>query len=125
MCVFKKSDENLQAEKSSNIYDWLTGRAERRIPSLQDGVLIGDRENMFGVEKDLQCSTGRHSEKDEQLQTIDDRGDVFPIVSNLKENVANEDARKSFYLLVVAGWSHMIGNETEIFRCFVGFFRDE
>jgi hypothetical protein len=40
---------------------------------------------MWSIEENLQCAPRSDSEEDEQLKTIDDRGNVFPIISNLEE----------------------------------------
>lgn len=58
--------------------------AEGGIPTFQYRILIDDTEDVRSTEENFQRSASRDSEEDEQLQPIDHRRDVLPVISNLE-----------------------------------------
>ena len=71
----------------------LAGRAKGRVPALENSILIDDAENVRSIEQNRQCAERRDGEEDEQLQTIDHRGDVLPVVANLDAQRNRIDVR--------------------------------
>ena len=66
--------------------------AEGGIPTFEYRILIDDTEDVRSTEENFQRSTSSDSEEDEQLQPIDHRGDVLPVISNLERRKGNRQA---------------------------------
>lgn len=96
-----------------------------RTPISNDCSLINNFKNIWSTHDDLICSNSSHSKENEQLQSINHRSNIFPIVSNLKTKVlclGKSMQTLEIYFFIMTSRSHMIGNKTEIFGRFIGFF---